>query len=77
MQNAKRKTWTWIQTQPILQVVYIIKIMLMINPNKSDAWPICNKSYQVINTSENVMSLTSFLFVYLSSQAPLNIEISR
>ena len=51
--------------------------MLMINPNKSDAWPNYNKSYQVINTSENVMSLTSFLFVYLSSQAPLNIEISR
>ena len=35
--------------------------MLMINPNKSDAWPNYNKSYQVINTSENVMSLTYFL----------------
>ena len=49
----------------------------MINLNKNDVWPIYNKSYQVINTSENAMSLTSFLFVYLSSQSPLNIEISR
>lgn len=36
--------------------------MLMINLNKNDGWPIYNKSYQVINTSENVMSLTYFLF---------------
>lgn len=53
--------------------------MLMINLNKNDARPIYSKSYQIINTSENVMSLTYFLFffVYLSSQSPLNIEISR